>query len=291
MDEGDAEDDVDAVQRGLEREPEAGAAEADQPAEDDVVGEREGRRQRPDLPVVAGRRLDRVAAADQAERHGGDHVAEEDDGEADREREDQGAGEPGGGLAPVAGADRLRDQAGGAGAEEIEGDEDDVEDQRADRHAADQRRVAELADHAEVDHADQRRREVGERHRHGDGEHAAMGDLEGADEGGGVHRARRVERRVTGITTGRPDNRQTTWQPALPKPERAFRRAEGEPRRTVAPPILFIRPKSHFFVLRPPTTGRTSPPLHCRPGSMPKRHGGDTHGRGPSGYRPGRRHL
>ena len=41
--EGDAERDVEAVQQRLQREAVAGAPEADQPAEDDVVGEREGR--------------------------------------------------------------------------------------------------------------------------------------------------------------------------------------------------------------------------------------------------------
>ena len=50
----------------------------------------------------------------------------------------------------------------------------------ADRHAADQRRIAELADDAEADDADERRRQIGERHRQRDGEHAAVGYLEGS---------------------------------------------------------------------------------------------------------------
>ena len=66
------------------------------------------------------------------------------------------------------------------GAQEIEGGEDDVEDQRADGKAAEQRGVADLADHADIDDADERRRQIGERHRHRDGEHAAMGDGEGS---------------------------------------------------------------------------------------------------------------
>ena len=247
MDEGEAEDDVDAVERGLERKPEAGAAEADQPAEDDVIGEGKRRRQRADLPVVAGRRLDRVAAADQAERHAGDHVAEEHHDDADGERKQQSAGEPGRRLAAVVGAHRLGDEAGGAGAEEIEGSEDEIEDQRTDRHAADQRRIAELADDAEIDDADDRRGQVGERHRHRDGEHATVGDFEGAAEGGGVHRTRRVERRVTGITTGRPDNRQTIRQP----PRRNMVASSVRPKANAAeqsfPPFYSFH-RSHTFL-------------------------------------------
>ena len=101
--------------------------------------------------------------------------------------EDQCADEHRGDLAAVVGADGLGDEAGRAGAEEIEGREDEVEDERADRDTADQRRIAELADDGEIDHADQRRRQIGERHRHGDGEDAAMGHREGSDGKVGGH--------------------------------------------------------------------------------------------------------
>ena len=111
-------------------EPVAGAAEADQPAEDDVVGERERRREHADVPVGAGRRLDRLAAADQVERDG-------DDQRSVRRRTHEADGEcrGSGARASIAATSRrssapngLGDEAGGAGAEEIEGGEDEVED-------------------------------------------------------------------------------------------------------------------------------------------------------------------
>ena len=57
----------------------------------------------------------------------------------------------------------------------------------------DQSRIAEVADDAEIDHADQRRRQVGHRHRDGDGEDAAVGDFEGA--AGWLSHLRGVQRR------------------------------------------------------------------------------------------------
>jgi hypothetical protein len=50
-----------------------------------------------------------------------------------------------------------------------------------DGDAADQGRIAEPADDGRVHEADQRRREVGKRHRQGNGEHAAVGHLERLD--------------------------------------------------------------------------------------------------------------
>jgi hypothetical protein len=84
-------------------------------------------------------------------------------------------------IAAVAGAVRLGREAGRAAPQEVESGEDDVEDDRADRDAADQRGVAEPADDGGVDEPDQRRREIGERHRRGDGEHAAVRHLERPD--------------------------------------------------------------------------------------------------------------
>ena len=74
-------------------------------------------------------------------------------------------------LERVAPPHRLRDEAGGSGPEEVEGGEDEIEDDGAGGKAADQGRVAELADDRRVDHADQRRRQIGDHHRNGDAEH------------------------------------------------------------------------------------------------------------------------
>ena len=81
-------------------------------------------------------------------------------------------------LDGVATPERLGDEARRAGAQEIEGRKDDVENDGAGRQAAEQRGVAEMADDRRVDQADQRRRQIGERHRHGDRQHGAVVDDE-----------------------------------------------------------------------------------------------------------------
>ena len=78
----------------------------------------------------------------------------------------------------VAASERLRDQARRSGAQEVEGRKDDVENDRASRQPAQQRGVAEMADHGRVDEADQRRRQIGKRHRHGDRQYGAIVDDE-----------------------------------------------------------------------------------------------------------------
>jgi len=90
-------------------------------------------------------------------RDGDERRLQDQDRQPDADGKDERAVERCGDLAAVAGTECLGDEAGGAGAQEVERQEDDVEDQPADRDAADQRRVAELADDAEIDDADERR--------------------------------------------------------------------------------------------------------------------------------------
>ena len=78
----------------------------------------------------------------------------------------------------VAAPERLGNEACRAGAQEIEGRKDDVEDDGAGRQAAEQRGITEMADDGRVDEADQRRRQIGERHRHGDRQHRPVVDDE-----------------------------------------------------------------------------------------------------------------
>ncbi len=104
----------------------------------------------------------------------------------------------------VAASHRLGDEAGRAGAEEVEGGEDQVEDDGAGGEAADQRRVAVLADDRGIDNADQRRRQVGDHHRHGDAEHQPVRHRETPFDGGNVpiHGGSRIE-----MQGGRPGRR------------------------------------------------------------------------------------
>ena len=87
----EAEGDVDAVQHGLQEEAVAGAAEADQPAEDDVVGERERRGEDADAEIGLRRRLHALAAADEFQRQRDDRILEDENGEAEDERQNQRA--------------------------------------------------------------------------------------------------------------------------------------------------------------------------------------------------------
>ncbi len=159
-------------------------------AEDGVVDQREGRGEQPDADIDAHRLADARFGAHEPLAGDGDQRRKGGKHDAGDNRDQHGAPEHRLFLQLVAAPESLGDEAGGAGAQEIEGGEDDIEDQRAGRQPAEQRRVAELADHRRIDDAEQRRRQIGERHRHGDGEHRAVGD----DEGSGVGLGRTVQR-------------------------------------------------------------------------------------------------
>ena len=96
----------------------------------------------------------------------------------DDQRHDDGAQQHRLLLDGVAASERLRDEAGRAGAQEVEGRKDDVENDRAGRQPAEQRGIAEMADDGRIDEADQRRRQIGERHRHRDRQDRAVVDDE-----------------------------------------------------------------------------------------------------------------
>ena len=182
-----------------QRAPSAGAPEADQPAEHDVVGEREGRRPDAHVRVFAQSRsataaLPRSISDDAEPRCSG--LQQEHDQKPQRRarRSARGRGRRPT-LAPIAGAERLRRQAGRAGAQEIEGDEDDVEDDRADRRC---RRSAPASPSwpitPRLTTPTSGDGQVGERHRHGEAETRRVRHLEGTDAVllRGCHSARRL---------------------------------------------------------------------------------------------------
>ena len=143
-------------------------------------------------------------------------------------RDQQRADEDGIHLGAVLRPESLRGQSGGAGAQEIEDREDDVEDDGADRDAPDQRRLAEPSDGGGVDDPDQRQREVGERHRHGEAEDRAVRHREGTDGGGRrSHSGERFPRppnfrsrmsRKIGTTISAPIRRYSSALPKKAKP-------------------------------------------------------------------------
>ena len=180
--EQEAERDVDAVEYRLQHQPEPAFAAPQHVAQYGVVDEREGRGEQSDPYVDRHRFAEaRLGAHEPLAGHGkerrkcGKHDAGDD-------RDQHGPPENGLFLQRIAAPESLGDEAGGAGTQEVEGGENDVEHQRARGQAAEEGGVAELPDHRRVDDAEQRRRQIGERHRHRNRQHRAIGD----DEGSGV---------------------------------------------------------------------------------------------------------
>jgi len=80
------------------------------------------------------------------------------------------------GIVRIAATEGLGHECRGAGAQEVEAGEDHVEGHRACRQSAEKGRIAELADNSGADKPDEGRRQIGQRHRHGDRQHRAVGD-------------------------------------------------------------------------------------------------------------------
>ncbi len=147
---------------------------AQQVAQHHIVAQ--GKRRRPDPRMAVDARvvLERVAAADQAQRavdqrhlHG-QHAEPNDGGQQ------QGAYQRGAQRRTVPGAVRLRDEAGGTHAQEAEAPEHKAEEQAAGGHTAQVGRIRQVAGHGGIDRAKDRLGQVGEDDRECQRQHAAM---------------------------------------------------------------------------------------------------------------------
>ena len=165
--EDNGEHDVDPVERHLQEQRHAGAPGAQQPAQDRVIGKGGRRAPDPHVEIGAGIALHRRAALHEAQREKMDRRLQDDEQQTDARRPCQRAQEYRAQFHPVVGAQRLGRQARRSHAQEAEAPEDEIEDQRAQRHAADQRRIGQTADDAGIDGAQQRRGDVGEDDRSG----------------------------------------------------------------------------------------------------------------------------
>jgi hypothetical protein len=136
------------------------------------------------------------------------HRRSDEQHQATGEAQQEGAPEHGLLLGLVSPPEGLGDETGRRRAKEVEGREDDVEDDRADGEPADQGGIAQLADHRHVDDAEQRGRQVSERHRHRDRKHHAVGDREGA-------RRCAMERQIfqDGLRRGHGPRNMVSWGP------------------------------------------------------------------------------
>ncbi len=154
-----------------------GARLPDQPAQDDVVGERQRRRPDPDHEIGPGRARDALAAAHQLECDCGERHLQRDQRGPDQAGDDEAAHQDRGVFLRLAGALRLRGEGQRAHAQEGEQPEQAIEDHRGHRDPAEQRGIVEAADRGGRDDADQRRGQIGDHRRSGDGEHLAGRDL------------------------------------------------------------------------------------------------------------------
>ena len=164
--EDQVEHDVDAVERDLEQQHGARPLGAEQPAEQGVVDQRRRRAPDADLVVAAREAFDLRARFQDPEGDRGDGRLQDHQKCAQGHRQDQRAQERGAQLVPVVGAEGLGREPGRPHAQEAEAPEQEVEEHRADRHAADVGGIGQPADHRGVDRAQKRRRQGGEHDRH-----------------------------------------------------------------------------------------------------------------------------
>ena len=157
-----------ALAKTVMRERRDHALHAEQPADHDVLQKRAGRAPDADVEIAPRELLDLGAGVDQRQRDRRDDALEQDDERADRPGDQQSAQEDRAHLAPVARAVGLRHEPGRAHAQETEAPIDVVEDERADRDAADIGRVGQMAHDAGVDGAEQRHRQVRQDDREGE---------------------------------------------------------------------------------------------------------------------------
>ena len=176
--EPDRQRDVGAVEDHLQKQTERPLATAEHVAENRVVEERQRRREHADTDIGSHGVGDTRFRIDEPCTGERDQRSEQDEHHARRQRDHRGAPEHRLFLARVIAPEGLRHQAGRARAQEVERREDHVENDRAGGEAAEQGGVAELSHDRCVNEAEHRRRQIGERHRHRDGERQAVGHLE-----------------------------------------------------------------------------------------------------------------
>ena len=175
------EHDVDQAEDAGDHQRRAGAPEADQPAGQREHRQRSRRSQRPSRQIGGALDVDRGLALQDGKADRGDRPAQagdndaEDDGDGERPYQDALH------LAFLAGTGRLRHQPGRAHAQEVEAPQEDIDDDAAERDAAEVGGIARQAEHEGIDGGGQRHRGIGEDQRPG-----AAQDLK-AREGFGRH--------------------------------------------------------------------------------------------------------
>ncbi len=168
--------DVHRIDEHLRDERESDALHAEQVAEHHVVRERERGAPDPCVAVPERRRADGLAAAERGQRERQQRHLQRKHRGAERERDDQRAQQVQADPGRVAGAMRLRDEAGRPHPQEAEAPEHEIEEQPAERDAAEILRAVEVAGDGRVDGAEDRLRQVREDDRERERENAPMRD-------------------------------------------------------------------------------------------------------------------
>ncbi len=169
------------VDRDLDRERKPRTGLSDQPAEHDIIGERQRRRPDPDREIGPGGAGDALAAAHGVQQYRSERHLQDDEAAPDQRGDGEPPHQQGADFLHLARADRLGGEGQRAHAQEGEQPEQAVEDDGRYRHPAEQRRVAEPPDRNRRDDADQRRRQVRDHRGTCDGK-----DLRGRDLGCGT---------------------------------------------------------------------------------------------------------
>ena len=183
--EKDRQDDVGAVDEALQQQADQALTASEHEAEDGIVGQPGRRRHDTDGEIDLRRLAHRRTGRHGPDSNGKDYRRQEQQDPTARKADEERTPVDGLLFGLVTTPECLRNQAGRRGAQEIEGGEDQIEQDGADGQAADQRRIAQPADNRHVHQAQQRRGQIGKRHRNGDRQDQAVRHRKGSRAGRG----------------------------------------------------------------------------------------------------------
>src|SRR5208283_3337450 len=175
--EGDVEGNIAKIDQNLKGKRYIGPPAPDDRAHKGIICKRERRRPDPNVEIKPPRAGDFGSGGKRAKADPGDRRLEANHNDADGHGNDQGAQERSVLLAPVICPQGLRGEPRGSHAQETKTPKEKVEHDSRGGDGAEKIRLSEPADHRRIGNAEQRRRQMGERHRQGEPRYAGVADL------------------------------------------------------------------------------------------------------------------
>ena len=175
--EGAVEGNIAKIDQNLKGKRYIGPPAPDDRAHKGIICKRERRRPDPDVEIKPSRAGDFGGGSKRAKADPGDRRLEENHNDADGHGNDQGAQECCALLAPVICPQGLRGEPRGSHAQETKTPKEKVEHDSRGGDGAEKIRLSEPADHRRIGNAEQRRRQMGERHRQCEPRYAGVADL------------------------------------------------------------------------------------------------------------------